>query len=39
MIKGMSKVDVDVRIPKFETATDLIHIEEVLQDMGISKAF
>ena len=39
IIKGMSKVEVDVKIPKFETATDLLHIEDALQEMGISKAF
>ena len=39
MIKGMNKVEVDVKLPTFETATDLISLKGALVDMGISKAF
>ena len=40
MVKGMSCIyDVDVKIPVFETATDVLSLKDALMDMGIQKAF
>ena len=39
MIKSFDRYDVDVKIPVFETETDLLHLREALIDMGIQKAF
>ena len=39
MMKGMSGAEVDVKLPVFETATDVLRLRDVLMDMGIKKAF
>ena len=39
MMKGMSGAEVDVKLPVFETATDVLRLRDVLMDMGIRKAF
>ena len=39
LISNMYKTRVDVKIPSFETSTDLLHLKEALFDMGIRKAF
>ena len=39
MVKGMSGREVDVKIPAFETATELIPMRNALNEMGIRNAF
>ncbi|MBR1926807.1 MAG: serpin family protein [Bacteroidales bacterium] len=39
LIKNMSKSEVDVKIPAFETSTDLLHLKDALMEMGIKDAF
>ena len=39
LMNNMSKREVDVKIPVFETSTDLLLLKDVLYDMGIRDAF
>ena len=39
LINNMNKREVDVKIPVFETSTDLLHLKDVLFEMGIRDAF
>lgn len=39
MVQDMRGFDVDVKLPAFETTTDLLHLKDALREMGIQKAF
>lgn len=39
MVKEMRGFDVDVKLPVFETTTNLLHLKGALREMGIRKAF
>ena len=39
LMNNMSKREVDVKMPVFETSTDLLLLKDVLYDMGIRDAF
>ena len=39
MVQEMRGFEVDVKLPAFETTTDLLHLKDALREIGIQKAF